>query len=120
MSDLTRHLDFGSRLVVVVTFVLFAVALFVKGLGHGILLEAGVFLVSVKLILMTYKNGVTASDLSERLTRIETTLVDIDERLHNASTSDRLRGRADAVAVRPDHRVDAGAAEASSHGARPL
>ena len=81
MSDLTRHLDLGSRLVIVVTVVLFAVALFVKGLGHDLILEAGVFLVSVKLILMTYKNGVSASDLTERLARIEKTLAQIDERL---------------------------------------
>ena len=85
MSDITRHLDLGSRLVIVVTFVLFAIALFVKGLGHDILLEAGVFLVSVKLILITYKNGVTANDLTERLARLERTLVRIDERLQTTS-----------------------------------
>lgn len=85
MSDMTRHLDLGSRLVIFVTFVLFAIALFVKGLGHDILLEAGVFLVSVKLILMTYKSGTAASELSERLARIERTLVQIDERLQNTT-----------------------------------
>lgn len=79
MPDITRHLDLGSRLVIVVTFVLFAIALFVKGLGHDILLEAGVFLVSVKLILTTYKNRIIANDLTERLARLERTLGDIDE-----------------------------------------
>src|SRR5258707_1734298 len=29
----------------------FVVALFIKGFGHGLLLEAGVFLISVKLIM---------------------------------------------------------------------
>lgn len=81
MSDITRHLDLGSRLVIVVTFALFAVALFVKGLGHDILLEAGVFLVSVKLILMTYKSGLATKELTERLARIERTLGQIDARL---------------------------------------
>ena len=85
MSDITRQLDLGSRLVIFVTFVLFAIALFVKGLGHDILLEAGVFLVSVKLILMTYKSGAAASELSERLARIERALVQIDERLQNTT-----------------------------------
>ncbi len=89
MSDISRHLDLGSRLVIFVTFVLFAIALYVKGLGHDILLEAGVFLVSVKLILMTYKNGATATDLTARLARLEKTLVDIDERLQNSGTSAR-------------------------------
>ena len=87
MSEITRHLDLGSRLVIVVTFALFAIALFVKGIGHDLLLEAGVLLVSIKLILITYKNGVTASDLTERLARIESTLVHIDARLENTATS---------------------------------
>lgn len=81
MSDIARHLDLGSRLVIFITFVLFAVALGVKGLGHDILLEAGVFLVSVKLILITYKNGAMANDLTERLARLERRLVQLDERL---------------------------------------
>jgi len=34
---------------------LFVLALFFTGLTHDILLEAGVFLVSVKLIIMAYK-----------------------------------------------------------------
>jgi hypothetical protein len=36
-----------------------------------VLLEAGVFLVSVKLIIMSYKNSVTAAETKERLRRIE-------------------------------------------------
>jgi hypothetical protein len=51
--------------------VLFIAALFIKGFGHGVLLEAGVFLVSVKLIIMSYKNSVTAAETKERLRRIE-------------------------------------------------
>jgi len=43
-------------LAVIITFVLFAVALFAKGFTHDLLLEAGVLLVSVKLILMAYRN----------------------------------------------------------------
>ncbi len=50
------HFDTGSIVVIVTTFILFAMALFSKGLGHDLLLEAAVFLVSVKLILMAYKN----------------------------------------------------------------
>jgi hypothetical protein len=89
MSDITRHLDFGTQLVILVTFVLFATALFVKGLGHDILLEAGVFLVSVKLILMAYKSNVTANELTERLARLEKTLALIDERLQSTATAAR-------------------------------
>ncbi|NTU93094.1 MAG: hypothetical protein HGA56_03665, partial [Chlorobiaceae bacterium] len=55
---MNKHFDTPTVVVIVVTFVLFVVALFVKGLTHDILLEAGVFLVSVKLILMSYKSSV--------------------------------------------------------------
>ena len=74
MIDLRRHFDPWSIAIILVTLVLFATALVLKGLTHDILLEAGVFLVSVKLILMSYKNGVAAERLDERLERIETAL----------------------------------------------
>ena len=50
-----KHFDLGSILIIVITFIFFALALFFTGLTHDILLEAGVFLVSVKLIIMAYK-----------------------------------------------------------------
>ena len=91
MASILRHLDRGSQLIVFVTFVLFFTALFVKGLGHDILLEAGVFLVSVKLIIITYKNGVTAADISGRLARLERTLEHVDERLQTIARSGPVR-----------------------------
>ncbi len=62
-----KHIDNGSMLVIVTTFVLFVLALFVKGLAHDILLEAGVFLVSVKLIIMAYKASVSAENIENEL-----------------------------------------------------
>jgi hypothetical protein len=50
---------------------LFLLALFVKGFTHEMLLEAGVFLVSVKLILMAKKNTETEYRLEERLANIQ-------------------------------------------------
>lgn len=41
--------------VILLTFSLFATALFFKGFTHDFLLEAGVFLVSVKLIIATHQ-----------------------------------------------------------------
>lgn len=58
-----KHFDLGSILVIVITFILFTVALFFTGFTHDLLLEAGVFLVSVKLIIMAYK----ASKSSEKI-----------------------------------------------------
>ncbi len=52
-----KYLDIGSFVVIIITLILFVFALYVKGHTHDILLEAGVFLVSVKLIIKTYKNG---------------------------------------------------------------
>ncbi len=74
MKDFRSHLDRGSLVVIVLTFALFVTAIFVKGLGHDLLLEAGVFLVSVKLILMAYRSGVVANDLTERLDDVRSTL----------------------------------------------
>ena len=71
-----KHFDTGSIVVIVITFVLFVVALFTKGLTHDLLLEAGVFLVSVKLILMAYKNSVTSKRIIEALEDIKKQLSD--------------------------------------------
>jgi hypothetical protein len=46
--------------VIALTLILFVVALLIKGFTHDLLLEADVFLVSVKLILMSHKNSVLA------------------------------------------------------------
>ena len=79
MRDFHRHLDLGSRVIIVTTLVLFAAALYVKGFGHDLLLEAGVFLISVKLIVITYKNSEVTSDLTDRLGRIESTLTRVED-----------------------------------------
>jgi hypothetical protein len=57
MLDLIKkYLGPGTTLIVLITLGLFIAALFVKGFTHDLLLEAAVFLVSVKLIIMTYRN----------------------------------------------------------------
>ena len=66
-----KHFDTGSLIVIVVTFVLFTVALFTKGFTHDLLLEAGVFLVSVKLILMAYRNNLNNQMLLQELVEIK-------------------------------------------------
>jgi hypothetical protein len=72
--DIRKQFDPGSWVVMFVTFVLFVTALFVKGLSHDLLLEAGVFLVSVKLIMMAYKNAVASQRLHEELGEIRSLL----------------------------------------------
>jgi hypothetical protein len=68
---ITNHFDTSSIIVIVITFVLFTIALFTKGFEHDLLLEAGVFLVSVKLILMGYNNSVMNKKLLKELEEIK-------------------------------------------------
>jgi hypothetical protein len=72
-----RHraiLDVGSYITIGTTLLLFFGALLVKGFTHDMLLEAGVFLVSVKLIIMGYKNNLATDDVRSELRLIRTLL----------------------------------------------
>ena len=71
---IAESLDRGSLVVIVITLVLFVAALFTKGLSHDLLLEAGVLLVSVKLIMMAYRNGTVTKELKGRLSKIQAAL----------------------------------------------
>ncbi len=55
MLGIKRPFDPWAAVVVAVTFLFFILALFFKGLTHDILLEAGVLLVSIKIIMMSSK-----------------------------------------------------------------
>ena len=55
---MSKHLDRSTQITLAVTLVLFVVALFEKGFTHDLLLEAAVFLVSAKLVLLAYKASV--------------------------------------------------------------
>jgi len=66
-----KQIDIGSLTIIVVTFLLFIVALFVKGLTKDILLEAGILLVSVKLIMMAYKSRRLTDEIKEELREIK-------------------------------------------------
>jgi hypothetical protein len=68
------YLDPVSLVVIALTLLLFVIASFVKGFTHDMLLECGVFLVSVKLIVMSHKNGVSARLSEERLVKIQNLL----------------------------------------------
>ncbi len=68
---MSEHFDTGSLIIIIITFVLFVAALFVKGFTHDLLLEAGVFLVSIKLILMAYKNSVLSKEITKDLQDIK-------------------------------------------------
>lgn len=76
-----KHLDLNTQVTLAITLVLFVVALFEKGFTHDLLLEAAVFLVSAKLVLLSYKASVNndaiefqLGEMSRSLTRIERSL----------------------------------------------
>lgn len=71
---MNRYMDKGSFIVALITLGLFVAALFTKGLTHDLFLEAGVFLVSVKIIILAYNNGLAIGQLSEKLDMILVTL----------------------------------------------
>ncbi len=66
-----KHFDVGSMIVIIVTFLLFILALFTKGFTQDLLLEAGVFLVSVKLIMMGYHNSIYIKSIENELIDIK-------------------------------------------------
>ncbi len=65
------YIDLGSIIIIVITFALFCMALFTKGFTHDMLLEGGVFLVSVKLIMMAFKNSSHNQKLENELSEIK-------------------------------------------------
>ena len=67
-------MDAGSLAVAAVTLVLFVVALLEKGFTHDILLEAGVFLVSVKLMMLAHKSQKASERVESRLDEIAAAL----------------------------------------------
>jgi hypothetical protein len=78
MINIRQYFDAGSLLIIVITFALFLAALYFTGLTHDLLLEAGVFLVSVKLILMSYKNKVASDDLHKELAEIRSLIQEMN------------------------------------------
>ncbi len=70
----TRLFGGTSSAVVVLTFVLFAIALFTTGFTHDLLLEAGVFVVSIKLIMMAHQNHRIGDTICTKLERIDAKL----------------------------------------------
>lgn len=75
-----RFFDPASLAVMAVTFVLFVAALFVGGFTHNLFLEAGVFLVSVKLIVGAYKSSLAMEELRRKLEEIHSAVLRLEER----------------------------------------
>ncbi len=66
-----KKIDKASTATIAVTMILFVIAVFEKGFTHELLLEAGVFLVSVKLILSSAKTDLATKEIQDRLNEIQ-------------------------------------------------
>jgi len=71
---MNKYFDFWTIVVIILTVLLFILALFAKGVASQLLLEAGVLLVSVKIIMMSYKNVQNYEDIKKDLHEIKTWL----------------------------------------------
>ncbi len=70
-----NHFDGWSLLVITITLILFLTALITTGFTHDLLLEAGVFLVSVKLIVMSHKNSIANESIHQKLDEVLSALL---------------------------------------------
>ena len=68
-----------SLIVIAITFVLFVLALFTKGFTHDLLLEAAVFLVSVKLIMLSYISASGTRSIDEKLDKIYSEILNAEK-----------------------------------------
>ena len=82
---MNKYMDRGSFIVAVITLVLFIAALFSKGISHDIFLETGVFLVSVKIIIMAYRNSVDVDQLDKKIDAVLAILSKTDVNKENTT-----------------------------------
>ena len=80
MKNFRQYFDAASLLIMFATLVLFIAALYFTGFTHDLLLEAGVFLVSVKIILMSYKNKVASDRLLKELGEVRSLIVEMNNK----------------------------------------
>ncbi len=66
-----KTFDISAIIVIAITFVLFVIALFVKGFTHDLLLEVAVFMVSLKLIMIGRKNSYYTESIKQDLDDIK-------------------------------------------------
>ena len=77
LKKIKGYLSLAEILVIITTIILFIVALFTKGITHDLLLESGVLLVSVKIIMMNYKNIQYNKSILKELDDIKGSLVEL-------------------------------------------
>ena len=85
--DARQQRRIESVVVILLTFILFTIALFVHGFTKDLLLEAGVFLVSVKLILMSSKNAQVVERIEKKLDQIHAEEQDLKQLIEDSKVA---------------------------------
>jgi len=67
---LKNKLQIGNTITIVLTFIFFSIALFTTGFTKELLLEAGVLLVSIKIIFMGASSRKSISEILAKLDEI--------------------------------------------------
>jgi hypothetical protein len=65
-----KYFDIAIVFIMIVTGLLFIAALCAKVFTHELLFEAGVLLVSIKLIMMAYRNSLNFKELKNEINEI--------------------------------------------------
>jgi hypothetical protein len=84
---MTKNFDIWTILIIIITVILFIIALFVKGFTSQLLLEAGVLLVSIKIIMMSYRNIQNHEELKKDLDEIKKLLKENQSELINKTVA---------------------------------
>lgn len=72
-----NNLDVSNTIVVVLTFILFGIALFTTGFTKDLLLEAWVLLVSIKIIILGNSNKISNMEIIKKLDEIDKKLEEL-------------------------------------------
>ena len=91
---MNRYIDKASLIVAVITLVLFVAALLSKGITHDLFLEAGVFLVSVKIIIQGYTNSVAIGLLDKKVDALSAALTRNTDPSADSAAGSRARAKA--------------------------
>lgn len=76
MTPMNKNFDLANTITILLTVILFAIALFATGFTKDLLLEAGILLVSVKIILTGAANRDSNKEIIKKLNEINEKLQD--------------------------------------------
>jgi hypothetical protein len=74
MKKIIGGLDGASLAVLIITLAFFVAALFVKGITHDLFLEIGIFLISIKVIMLSCKHSSQGASILAKLDELKALL----------------------------------------------